>query len=106
MLGGAGEDDPVARVVAQLSEFNDGLGAIREGIAQAGTDYSRPQTLAADTVAQLQQIIEGLREVPVKVDINVVPVQEEEGPIESIEKAPKKKDLPPLDIRPDVQQGD
>ena len=116
LLGGAGEDDPVARVVAQLSEFNDGLGAIREGIAQAGADYSRPQTLAEDTLTHLQKIIEGLREVPVKVDINVLPVQEEEGPIESIEKtsrkktakkkAAKKKASSPLEIRPDVQQGD
>ncbi|NIP96642.1 MAG: hypothetical protein GWO24_25695, partial [Akkermansiaceae bacterium] len=48
LLGGAGEDDPVARVVAQLSEFNDGLGAIREGIASAGAEYARPQSLSEE----------------------------------------------------------
>lgn len=116
LLGGAGENDPVARVVAQLSEFNTGLGAIKDGIAKAGSDYAKPQTLGQDTVAQLQRIIEGLREVPVKVDINVVPVQDDgDGPIERIEKtskkkaakkAAKKKSLPPLDIQPDVTQGD
>lgn len=103
LLGGAGENDPVARVVAQLSEFSDGLGEIREGIAQAGENYSKPQTLTQDTVAQLQGIIEGLRAVPVKVDINVVPVQDDgDGPIENIE----KRSDSPLDIQPEVSQGD
>ncbi len=55
-----------------------------------------------------------------KVDINVLPVQEDEnGPIEKIEKAggkkagkkaakkaSKKRSLPPLDIEPEVSQGD
>ena len=31
LMGGAGENDPVARVVAQLSQFNDGLSSITEG---------------------------------------------------------------------------
>lgn len=103
LLGGAGESDPVARVVAQLSEFSDGLGEIREGIAQAGANYSKPQTLTEETVSQLKEIIEGLRAVPVKVDINVVPVQDEgDGPIENIE----KRSDPPIDIQPEVSQGD
>jgi hypothetical protein len=114
LLGGAGEQDPVARVVAQLSEFNDGLGAIKEGIAVAGADYAKPQTLAKDTVSQLQTIIEGLRAVPVKVDINIVPVQDQgDSPIESIEKTSKKKAAkkkqvkkPLIDIEPEVSQGD
>ncbi|MFC7337983.1 DNA repair ATPase [Haloferula chungangensis] len=76
LLGGAGENDPVARVVAQMSQFNDGLEAIREGIAEAGKHYSQPQSLAEQTVAQLKQIIDGLRAVPVEVEIKVVPVTE------------------------------
>ena len=57
-----------------------------------------------------------MREVPVRVNINVVLVQEEKGPIESMEKTSrkkaaqkkgtKKKSLPRLDIHPDGQQGD
>jgi hypothetical protein len=69
--------------------------------------------LAQDTVSQLQALIEGLRAVPVKVDINVVPVQESaDGPIESIKKTSKKQSLkqmpkpPPIEIKPEVSQGD
>ncbi|MEP4077913.1 DNA repair ATPase [Haloferula sp.] len=76
LLGGAGENDPVARVVAQMTQFNDGLEAIREGITGAGASYSEPQSLAEGTVTQLKQIIEGLRAVPVEVEIKVVPVTE------------------------------
>ena len=36
VLGGAGENDPVTRVVAQLQEFREGLTSIQEGIALAG----------------------------------------------------------------------
>lgn len=58
----------------------------------AGLDYTKPQTLAKDTASQLQTIIEGLPTVPVKVDINIVPVQDQgDGPISSIEKTSKKK---------------
>jgi hypothetical protein len=104
LLGGAGEQDPVARIVAQLNQFNDGLDSIRDGISRAGQDHARPQTLADHTVRQLQDIITGLRAVPVQVDINVVPVQEgDDGPIENIEKSSR---IPPLSIKPDVKQGD
>ena len=112
LLGGSGENDPVARVVAQLSEFNEGLGAIQEGIARAGADYAQPQSLTEETVTHMKTIIEGLRAVPVKVDINVLPVQEEGGQIESIEKTsrktePKKKARKsPIEIKPDVSQGE
>ena len=101
VLGGAGENDPVTRVVAQLQEFREGLNVIREGIAEAGSDYAKPQTLNDATIEQLRAIISGLREVPVKVDINVVPVQDEDNSIEQIEKRAS-----PIDIEPHVEQGD
>jgi len=96
LLGGAGENDPVARVVAQMSQFNDGLEAIQQGL-------TRPQNLADASIQHLQKIIEGLRAVPVKVDINVVPVQDEDETIEGISKS---SDKAPLDILPEVSQGD
>lgn len=96
LLGGAGENDPVARVVAQMSQFNDGLAMIGQGL-------STPPALAEGSIAQLQKIIEGLRAVPVQVDINVVPVQDEDDSIESISKKPKAA---PIDIKPEVRQGD
>lgn len=96
LLGGAGENDPVARVVAQMTQFNDGLEAI-------SLNLSRPPALAEGSIAQLQKIIEGLRAVPVQVDINVVPVQDEGDSIESIS---KKSNSPPIDIVPEVRQGE
>lgn len=96
LLGGAGENDPVARVVAQMTQFNDGLEAISQGL-------SRPPALAEGSIAQLQKIIEGLRAVPVQVDINVVPVQDEDDSIESISKKPQQA---PIDIEPEVRQGE
>ncbi|BCX47673.1 DNA repair ATPase [Haloferula helveola] len=99
LLGGAGENDPVARVVAQLTQFNDGLEAIREGIASAGANYAKPQSLGDETVARLQQIIEGLRAVPVEVDIKVVPVQDDGGTIEKMEPSTS-----PIEVKPEVRQ--
>lgn len=101
LMGGAGENDPVARVVAQMTQFNDGLEAIKDGISAAGQNYAQPQTLTDQTVQQLRQIIEGLRAVPVQVDIKVVPVQDEKGSIESLNASEK----PPLAFEPDVKQG-
>ena len=101
LLGAGGENDPVARVVAQLTQFNDGLEAIKDGISRAGQSYAQPQTLAEQTVEQLRTIIEGLRAVPVQVDIKVVPVQDEKGSIESVDASGK----PPLAFEPDVRQG-
>lgn len=101
LMGAGGDNDPVGRVVAQLTQFNDGLEAIKEGISLAGRSYSQPQSLAEQTVTQLQQIIEGLRAVPVQVDIKVVPVQDDKGSIEKMD-AP---DSPPLVFQPDVKQG-
>ncbi len=100
MLGGAGEDDPVGRVVAQLSGFHDGLDAIRSIIAEAGRDYAKPQTLAEATVSQLREIIAGLRSVPVEVDIKVMPVQDGNGPIQSLDGSPDQA----LEIEPEVRQ--
>ena len=96
LLGGAGENDPIARVVAQMTQFNDGLEAIHQGL-------TRPASLTDTSIAQLQQIIEGLRAVPVQVDINVVPVQDEGDTIEGISKS---SDEPPLEIIPEVTQGE
>ncbi len=95
LLGGAGENDPVARVVAQMTQFNDGLEAISQGLSQ-------PPALAEGSIAQLEKIIAGLRAVPVQVDINVVPVQDEDETIEGISKSSD----PPIDIVPEVKQGD
>ncbi len=66
LLGGAGENDPVARVVAQLSALND-----------AAQNLNQPQALSEQSISQLQQIITGLRAVPVEVDIKVIPVQDD-----------------------------
>ncbi|MDB6079247.1 MAG: ATPase, partial [Akkermansiaceae bacterium] len=101
VLGGNGENDPVTRVVAELTRFNDGLESIRAGISAAGEHYSRPQTLGDHTVSQLRQIIEGLRAVPVQVDIKVVPVQDDNHSLERIDQGHA-----PLDIQPEVTQID
>ncbi len=101
LLGGAGEEDPVGRVVAQLSGFQDGLDAIRSIIGEAGREHARPQTLSETTVAQLREIIQGLRAVPVEVDIKVVPVQDERGSIQKMDNS----HAPPLDFKPEVRQG-
>ena len=106
LLGGAGENDPIARVVAQLTLFNDGLESIKEGITAAGSNYSKPQSLAADTISHLETIIKNLRAVPVEVDINVLAAKSDsnnDSGIESIEKTSKAL---PIDIKPEVRQGD
>ena len=84
-----------------MQEFREGLTDIGNRIAQTGADYAEPQSLSTTTIEQLQTIISGLRQVPVKVDINVVPVQDDGESIESIEKR-----AAPIDIHPDVTQGD
>ena len=106
LMGGAGENDPVARVVAQLSQFNDGLSSITEGITAASTSYAKPQSLANETISQLEKIITALRAVPVEVDINLI-ADQDDG-IENMEKTSKKKakQKSPINIEPDVRQGD
>jgi hypothetical protein len=105
LLGGADDGDPVARVVAQLANFTDGLDAIRDGIAAAGREHARPQALADETVAHLERIIGGLRAVPVQVDINVLPVQGESGGIEKAESASRQPPAAAVEIIPEVRQG-
>lgn len=73
---GAGADDPVTRVVAQLTAFSKGLEDIRDALAGAAQEYVRPQTLSAETVSQMERIISGLRAVPVDVQITVQPVEQ------------------------------
>lgn len=102
LLGGAGEEDPVGRVVAQLSGFQDGLEAIKSVIFDSGREHAKPQSLSETTVAQLREIIAGLRAVPVEVDIKVVPVQDDRGSIQSMDQSQSA----PLAFTPEVRQGD
>ena len=101
LLGGGGDEDPVGRVVAQLSGFQDGLDAIRVIIGETGRAHATPQTLSEITIIQLREIIQGLRAVPVEVDIKVVPVQDERGSIEKM----GSSERPPLEFKPEVRQG-
>lgn len=117
LLGGGEESDPVSRVVAQLSEFNDGIGRIGETLGSALAKQAKPATLADDTVAKLEKMIAALRAVPVNVEIKVVPVQE--GPATNppavkkkraakkakIQKAKGADDLP-VPFEGEIQQGD
>lgn len=50
LLGGASEDDPVSRVVAQLTTFSDGLDQIREAI---GVAVKQQAELAAARAAEI-----------------------------------------------------
>jgi hypothetical protein len=100
LLGGAGEEDPVGRVVAQLSGFQDGLDAIKAIIAETGREHAKPQTLSETTITHLREIIQGLRAVPVEVDIKVMPIQDERGTIQSMDHSGAS----PLDFKPEVRQ--
>ena len=100
LLGGAGENDPVARVVAQLTQFNDGLESIKDGIQSAGSNYAKPQSLTDNTISQLEKIIASLRAVPVEVDINLI-ADQDDG-IEDIQKSSKK---PPITVKPEIRQN-
>jgi ATPase involved in DNA repair/ATPase family associated with various cellular activities (AAA) len=102
LLGGSSESDPVARVVAQMSQFTDGLDAIRTEIGKAGGEFTKPQTLGETTIGQLSKIIEGLRAVPVQVEIKVVPVQES-APASEQNLAPAES---PVAITQEIRQGD
>ncbi len=100
LLGGAGEEDPVGRVVAQLSGFQDGLDAIKSIIGEASREHAKPQTLSETTVFQLREIIASLRAVPVEVDIKVVPVQDDRGSIKEM----NPTQAMPLEFKPEVRQ--
>jgi hypothetical protein len=84
LTGGAGENDPINRITGHMNAFTVGL----EKIEQA---MNKP-TLSDLTMERLQKIIEGLRAVPVNVEIKVQPVEkQEEGGL-------------PVDVSSDVKQ--
>jgi len=93
LLGG-GDNDPVTRVVAQLTSIND-------TIEKSTANYAKPQTLNDQTIQQLETIIANLRAVPVEVEIKVVPV-EADG--EKPRELPKGK-KPPIDVESKTKQG-
>jgi hypothetical protein len=67
LTGGAGENDPINRITGHMNAFTIGLEKIEQAV-------SNP-TLSEITVERLTKIIEGLRAVPVNVEINVQPVE-------------------------------
>ncbi|MEZ5324415.1 MAG: DNA repair ATPase [Verrucomicrobiales bacterium] len=101
ILGGSGDNDPVSRVVGQLSLFSENLKQIGSVLSAAAAHQQTPATLADVTIEKLETIIANLRAVPVDVEIKVVPVQEGGAP----RRAKKDHDLP-VDIDANVQQGD
>ena len=94
LSGGAGDNDPVSRVVGQLAAFNVSAERIQEVLAATLAYQQQPAKLADETISKLEELIGKLRAVPVDVDINVQPVQEA-GPNEL-----------PVDVDSDVEQGD
>ena len=104
LLGG-GEDDPVSRVVGQLSLFSDNLKNIEGVLGEALRHQKAPATLADVTVEKLEKIIAGLRAVPVDVEIKVLPVEGGSGSTPKRKTARKKKDLP-VDVESKVEQGE
>lgn len=85
--GGGGDNDPVSRITGQLSAFNVGLEKIEQAVAKP--------TLSDATMQNLTRIIEGLRAVPVNVEIKVIPVEPQ----------PHDPDML-VGIQSDVVQGD
>ena len=96
-MGGAGENDPVTRMLGGMKAFTKGLDDIKETIATTGTSYAKPQTLADQTIDRLEKIISGLRAVPVDVEIKVVPVHEGD---EEVEEEPKL----PVEVKSKIEQ--
>lgn len=70
LAGGGGENDPVSRITGQMSAFTAGLEKIEQAVANP--------TLSDLSIERLQKIIEGLRAVPVNVEIRVQPVEKHE----------------------------
>jgi len=109
LTGGAGEDDPVTRMLGGMKAFTKGLDDIKETIALGSSTYAKPQTLGDQTVDQLEKIISGLRAVPVEVEIKVVPVHEGGNPAPKKKGAAKKKATKkdpelPVDIESNIDQ--
>jgi hypothetical protein len=69
LTGGAEENDPINRITGHMNAFTGGLEKIEQAV-------SKP-TLSKVTLERLQRIIEGLRAVPVNVEIKVQPVEKE-----------------------------
>ncbi len=70
LTGGAGESDPINRITGHMSAFTLGLEKIEQAVSQP--------TLSDVTIEKLRTIIEGLRAVPVNVEIKVQPVEKQE----------------------------
>jgi hypothetical protein len=75
LTGGTGENDPMSRVIGQLTAFGKGLEDIKDTLLTAASLHATPQTLSATTVTTLERLIAGLRAVPVHVQIDVQPVE-------------------------------
>lgn len=76
LTGGNGDSDPVNRIAGHLNSFSAGLEKIEQAVRQP--------TLSDQTIGHLRSIIDGLRAVPVLVEIKVQPVErpaENEHPI-------------------------
>ena len=86
LTGGAGQDDPMGRITGQLNAFNVGLERIGEAVAKP--------TLSDETVRRLAEIIEGLRAVPVNVEIKVMPVEDAGSPKAESHEANLEQELP------------
>lgn len=67
LAGGGGENDPVSRITGQMKAFTAGLEKIEQAVANP--------SLSELSIERLQKIIEGLRAVPVTVEIKVQPVE-------------------------------
>ncbi|HRH96817.1 MAG TPA: AAA family ATPase, partial [Prosthecobacter sp.] len=70
LTGGAGENDPINRITGHMNAFTLGLEKIEQAVSQP--------TLSDVTIEKLRTIIEGLRAVPVNVEIKVQPVEKQE----------------------------
>lgn len=70
LTGGAGENDPINRITGHMSAFTLGLEKIEQAVSQP--------TLSDITIERLKTIIDGLRAVPVNVEIKVHPVEKQE----------------------------
>ncbi len=86
LTGGSGENDPINRITGHMNAFTLGLEKIEQAVSQP--------TLSDLTLDRLQKIIEGLRAVPVTVEIKVQPVEKEDA------------DSLPVEVESKVSQAD
>ncbi len=105
LMGGAGENDPVTRMLGGMKAFTKGLDDIKETIAVSAAGYAEPQTLADQTIDRLEKIITGLRAVPVDVEIKVVPVHDEgEASPDDPSAAKRQPAKLPVDVESKIEQ--